>query len=116
MGHGRDSEAVEVVTAHNGTTSNLTLDRIRRADRNLLVPINDDSEQSKISAMDTSRLGALHRILWLGPHNAAILNTETCLVYEGICHSMGYSILAFDVTACTRLTYFLAFIGLAFPP
>ncbi|KAN0109710.1 Major facilitator superfamily domain containing protein [Russula decolorans] len=66
MGRGRDAEAVEVVhkvAAYNGTTSNLTLDMLRRAERNRPASLNDDYEKSRISAMDTSRLGALHRIL-----------------------------------------------------
>jgi len=66
MGRGRDAEAVEVVhkvAAYNGTTSNLTLDMLRRAERNRPASLNDDSEKSRILAMDTSRLGALHRIL-----------------------------------------------------
>ena len=66
MGRGRDAEAVEVVhkvAAYNGTTSNLTLDMLRRAERNLPASLNGDSENSRISAMDTSTLGALHRIL-----------------------------------------------------
>jgi hypothetical protein len=66
MGRGRDAEAVEVVhkvATYNGTTSNLTLDMLRRAERNRPASLNDDSEKSRISTMDTSRLGALHRIL-----------------------------------------------------
>ncbi|KAF8491146.1 MFS general substrate transporter [Russula emetica] len=66
MGRGRDAEAVEVVhkvAAYNGTTSNLTLDVLRRAERNRPASLNDDSEKSRISAIDTSRLGALYRIL-----------------------------------------------------
>ena len=66
MGRGRDAEAVEVVhkvAAYNGTTSNLTLDMLRRAERNLPASQNDDPEKSRISVMDTSRLGALRRVL-----------------------------------------------------
>ena len=66
MGRGRDAEAVEVVhkvAAYNGTTSNITLDMLRRVERNCPASLNDDSEKSPISTMDTSRLGALHRIL-----------------------------------------------------
>lgn len=66
MGRGRDAEAVEVVhkvAAYNGTTSNLTLDMLRRAERNLPASLNDDPEKYRISVIDTSRLGALRRIL-----------------------------------------------------
>jgi hypothetical protein len=66
MGRGRDAEAVEVVhkvAAYNGTTSNLTLDMLRRAEPNRPASLNDDSEKSQILAMDTSRLGALYRVL-----------------------------------------------------
>ncbi len=66
MGRGRDAEAVEVVhkvAEYNGTTSNLTLDMLLRAERNRPTSLNDDSEKSRISATDTSKLGALHRIL-----------------------------------------------------
>ena len=66
MGRGRDAEAVEVVhkvAAYNGTTSNLTLDMLRKAERNPPASLNDDSENPRILAMDTSILGALRRIL-----------------------------------------------------
>jgi hypothetical protein len=66
MGLGRDAEAVEVVhkvAAYNGTTSNLTLDMLLRAERNRQASLNGDSEKSRSSVMDTSRLGALYRIL-----------------------------------------------------
>lgn len=66
MGRGLDADAVEVVhkvAAYNGTTSNLTLDMLRRAERDCPASLNNDSEKPRISAMDTSRLGALHRIL-----------------------------------------------------
>jgi hypothetical protein len=54
---------VHKVAAYNGTTSNLTLNMLRRAERNCPASLNDDSEKSRISAMDTSILGALYRIL-----------------------------------------------------
>jgi len=68
MGRGRDAEAVEVVhkvAAYNGATSSLTLDVLRRAARNRPASpsLNNHSEKPQISAMDTSRLGALHRML-----------------------------------------------------
>ena len=66
MGRGRDAEAVEVVhkvAAYNGTTSNLTVDMLRKAERNPPASPNDDSENPRILAMDTSILGALRRIL-----------------------------------------------------
>ena len=66
MGRGLDAEAVEIVhkvAAYNGTTSNLTLDMLRRAGQNRPASLNDDSEKPQISAMDTSKLGALRRIL-----------------------------------------------------
>lgn len=66
MGRGRDAEAVEVVhkvAAYNGTTSNITLDMLRRVERNCPACLNYDSEKPPISVTDTSRLGALHRIL-----------------------------------------------------
>ena len=67
MGRGRDAEAVEVVhkvAAYNGATCNLTLDMLHRPERDRRpASLNDDSEKSRIAAIDTSRLGALHRIL-----------------------------------------------------
>lgn len=66
MGRGRDAEAVEVVhkvAAYNGTTSNLTLDMLRRADINRPASLKDVPEVSPISAIDTSRSGALRRVL-----------------------------------------------------
>jgi hypothetical protein len=66
MGRGRDAEAVEVVhrvAAYNGTTSTLTLDILSRAERNRPASLNGDPEKSRISVIDTSRLGALRRIL-----------------------------------------------------
>jgi hypothetical protein len=66
MGRGFDAEAVEVVhkvATYNGTTSNLTLDMLRRVERNRPTSVKDDSEKSRISAMDTSRLAALRRML-----------------------------------------------------
>lgn len=66
MGRGRDAEAVEIVhrvAAYNGTTSNLTLDILRRAGRSRPASLNDDPEKSRISVIDTSRLSALRRIL-----------------------------------------------------
>jgi hypothetical protein len=121
MGRGRDAEAVEVVhkvAAYNGITSSLTLDMHRRAGRNCLASLNDVSEVSWISPTDTSRLGALRRTLrvWLGPCYASIQNTEACMVYEFIGHSLGcwfYLWLFFFIYE--RLTCFSALIGLAFP-
>lgn len=66
MGRGRDAEAVEVVhkvAAYNGTTSSLTLEMLRSVERNRPASRNDDSEKLWISTIDTSRLGALRRIL-----------------------------------------------------
>lgn len=66
MGRGLDAEAVEVlhkVAAYNGTTSKITLDMLRKAEQNCSASLKGDSESPRISAMDTSRLGALHRIL-----------------------------------------------------
>jgi hypothetical protein len=66
MGRGLDAEAVEVVhkvAAFNGTTSSLTLDMLRKAERKFSASLNDDSEKPQKSAMDMSRLGVLHRIL-----------------------------------------------------
>jgi len=66
MGRGRDAEAVEVVhkvAAYNGTTSNLTLEMLRRVERNRPASLDDDSEKCRISTPDTSSLGALLRIL-----------------------------------------------------
>jgi hypothetical protein len=66
MGRGRDAEAVEVVrkvAQYNGTTSSLTLDMLRDAERIRLASVNDDAEKTPFPAMETSRLGALRRTL-----------------------------------------------------
>jgi hypothetical protein len=66
MGRGRDAEAVEVVrkvAQYNGTTSSLTLDMLRDAERIRLAPVNDDAEKTPFPTMETSRLGALRRTL-----------------------------------------------------
>lgn len=66
MGRGRDAEAVEVVhkvAAYNGTTSDLTLDMLRRAEKNRPASLNGVSEVSQKSPIDPSRLGALRRKL-----------------------------------------------------
>jgi len=66
MGRGRDAEAVEVVhkvAEYNGTTSSLTLDMLRDAERSRLTPVDDVVEKTPFPAMETSRLGALRRTL-----------------------------------------------------
>jgi len=100
MERGRGAEFVGVVhnvAAYSGTLmSNLTLEVLRRVERNRWAALNDDS---------TSRLGALHRILreiQLGSHHAAIKNLKACLIYEIMDHSMEYSIFTFGVTTCGR--------------
>jgi hypothetical protein len=66
MGRGRDAEAVEVVhkvAEYNGTTSSLTLDMLRDAERSRFAPVNDVVEKTPFPAMETSRLGALRKTL-----------------------------------------------------
>jgi hypothetical protein len=66
MGRGRDAEAVEVVHSvaqYNGTTSSLTLDMLREAERKRVASGDDDPEKSRLSTMDVSGLGVLRRTL-----------------------------------------------------
>jgi hypothetical protein len=66
MGRGQDAEAVEVVhkvAKYNGTTSSLTLDMLRDAERIRLASVNDDAGITPFPAMETSRSGALRRTL-----------------------------------------------------
>ena len=121
MGRGRDAEAVEVVhkvAAYNGTTSNLTLEMLRRAEQNRPASPNDDSEKSQISAMDTSKLGALHRILrgygW--DHITPLFKTRKLAWSTSLLIALwGTCFFTFGITTFERLIYFLALIGLAFP-
>jgi hypothetical protein len=66
MGRGRDAEAVEVVhkvAEYNGTTSSITLEMLRGAERSHLASVNDGVEKTPFPTMETSRLGALRRTL-----------------------------------------------------
>ena len=66
MGRGRDAEAVEVVhkvARYNGTTSNLTLDMLLKAESSRSAPVNDVTEKTPFPSMEASKLGALRRTL-----------------------------------------------------
>jgi hypothetical protein len=121
MGRGLDAEAVEVVhkvAAYNGTASSLTLDMLREAERNRPASLNYNSEKPQISAMDTSRLGALQRTLrdfgW--NHITPLFKTRKLAWSTSLLITLwGTRFFNFGVTAYGRLICFLALIGLAFP-
>ena len=120
MGRGRDAEAVEVVhkvAAYNGTTSNLTLDMLRRAERNRPASLKDVPEISQISAIDTSRSGALRRVLrvfgW--DHIRPLFKTRKLAWSTSLLITFWGTKLFYLRLASFHLRIVLALVGLAFP-
>ena len=123
MGRGRDAEAVDVVhkvAMYNGTTSNLTLDMLQRAEQNGQATLNGDSENFRISAIDTSRLAALRRMLrefgW--DHIAPLFKTRELARSTSLLITLwGTRVFYLWRHFCLWMfnLFFLALIGLAFP-
>ena len=122
MGRGRDAEAVEVVhkvARYNGTTSSLTLDMLREAERSRPAPLHNDAEKSPLPAMETSKLGALRRTMrkfgW--DHVTPLFKTRKLARSTGLLITLwGARPFQLSYSWCI-LTFvvFSALIGLAFP-